>query len=138
MDQQQSNVENSEELTSRENQTAGEQNWQPRRRLLRGRIVRRGGRTVAIDRTTGNEMPLVSQTSNSTSSNINAENDEQIPNTEAATISPSNENNSNENNEASSSNAQGGASQIPEGIDPSFLAALPEEMRDEVIAEHLR
>lgn len=138
MDQQQSNVENSEELTSRENQTAGEQNWQPRRRLLRGRIVRRGGRTVAIDRTTGNEMPLVSQTSNSTSSNINAENDEQIPNTEAATIPPSNENNSNENNEASSSNAQGGASQIPEGIDPSFLAALPEEMRDEVIAEHLR
>ena len=28
--------------------------------------------------------------------------------------------------------------QIPEGVDPSFLAALPEEMRDEVIAEQLR
>lgn len=27
---------------------------------------------------------------------------------------------------------------IPEGIDPSFLAALPEEMRQEVISEHLR
>lgn len=28
--------------------------------------------------------------------------------------------------------------EVPEGIDPSFLAALPSEMRDEVIAEHLR
>lgn len=27
---------------------------------------------------------------------------------------------------------------IPEGVDPSFLAALPEDMRQEVIAEHLR
>jgi hypothetical protein len=27
---------------------------------------------------------------------------------------------------------------IPEGVDPSFLAALPEEMRQEVINEHLR
>ncbi|XP_055847251.1 E3 ubiquitin-protein ligase HUWE1 isoform X2 [Episyrphus balteatus] len=28
--------------------------------------------------------------------------------------------------------------QIPEGVDPSFLAALPSEMREEVIQEHLR
>ena len=28
--------------------------------------------------------------------------------------------------------------EVPEGVDPSFLAALPEEMRQEVIAEHLR
>lgn len=28
--------------------------------------------------------------------------------------------------------------QVPEGIDPSFLAALPQEMRDEVIQEHTR
>jgi hypothetical protein len=28
--------------------------------------------------------------------------------------------------------------EVPEGIDPSFLAALPSEMREEVIAEHLR
>jgi hypothetical protein len=28
--------------------------------------------------------------------------------------------------------------EIPEGVDPSFLAALPDEMREEVIAEHLR
>jgi E3 ubiquitin-protein ligase HUWE1 len=27
---------------------------------------------------------------------------------------------------------------VPEGIDPSFLAALPSDMREEVIAEHLR
>lgn len=28
--------------------------------------------------------------------------------------------------------------QVPEGVDPSFLAALPSEMRDEVIQEHIR
>lgn len=28
--------------------------------------------------------------------------------------------------------------EVPEGIDPSFLAALPSEMRQEVIAEHNR
>lgn len=28
--------------------------------------------------------------------------------------------------------------EVPEGVDPSFLAALPPEMRDEVIQEHLR
>ncbi|XP_067638187.1 E3 ubiquitin-protein ligase HUWE1 isoform X2 [Eurosta solidaginis] len=28
--------------------------------------------------------------------------------------------------------------QVPEGVDPSFLAALPAEMREEVINEHLR
>lgn len=31
-----------------------------------------------------------------------------------------------------------GELQVPEGVDPSFLAALPPEMRDEVIQEHLR
>lgn len=30
------------------------------------------------------------------------------------------------------------ADEIPDGVDPSFLAALPEEMRAEVISEHLR
>lgn len=39
---------------------------------------------------------------------------------------------------ASGSTAQIDGIQVPEGIDPSFLAALPEEMRHEVIAEHLR
>lgn len=28
--------------------------------------------------------------------------------------------------------------EIPEGVDPSFLAALPTEMREEVIQEHIR
>lgn len=28
--------------------------------------------------------------------------------------------------------------EVPEGVDPSFLAALPQEMRDEVIQEHIR
>lgn len=42
----------------------------------------------------------------------------------------------NEIGEGSSSGAQ--TDGIPDGIDPSFLAALPEEMRAEVIAEHLR
>lgn len=28
--------------------------------------------------------------------------------------------------------------EVPEGVDPSFLAALPSEMREEVIQEHLR
>ena len=28
--------------------------------------------------------------------------------------------------------------EIPEGVDPSFLAALPEDMRQEVISEHMR
>lgn len=45
--------------------------------------------------------------------------------------------NSNETGgEGTSSSVDG--TQVPDGIDPSFLAALPEEMRAEVIAEHLR
>jgi len=28
--------------------------------------------------------------------------------------------------------------ELPEGVDPSFLAALPDDMREEVIAEQLR
>lgn len=31
-----------------------------------------------------------------------------------------------------------GTLEVPEGVDPSFLAALPQEMRDEVIQEHVR
>lgn len=31
-----------------------------------------------------------------------------------------------------------GELQVPEGVDPTFLAALPAEMRDEVIQEHMR
>ena len=35
-------------------------------------------------------------------------------------------------------NQQSQEQQLPDGVDPSFLAALPEDMRDEVIAEQLR
>lgn len=46
--------------------------------------------------------------------------------------------NSNEIGEGTSASVQIDGAQVPDGIDPSFLAALPEEMRAEVIAEHLR
>lgn len=46
--------------------------------------------------------------------------------------------NESESGEGTSSAAQIDGTPIPDGIDPSFLAALPEEMRAEVIAEHLR
>lgn len=46
--------------------------------------------------------------------------------------------NVNETGEGTSSGNQVDGTPIPDGIDPSFLAALPEEMRAEVIAEHLR
>ena len=36
---------------------------------------------------------------------------------------------------SSSTETSGG---VPEGLDPSFLAALPENIRAEVIADHLR
>lgn len=45
---------------------------------------------------------------------------------------------SNESGEGPSSSVPADGPQVPDGIDPSFLAALPEEMRAEVIAEHLR
>ncbi|KAJ1530610.1 hypothetical protein ONE63_005490 [Megalurothrips usitatus] len=39
---------------------------------------------------------------------------------------------------AAASTATSGVPELPEGVDPSFLAALPEDMREEVIAEQLR
>ncbi|XP_059469591.1 E3 ubiquitin-protein ligase HUWE1 isoform X4 [Neocloeon triangulifer] len=39
---------------------------------------------------------------------------------------------------ATASTSNGTEAELPEGVDPSFLAALPEEMRQEVIAEQLR
>lgn len=46
--------------------------------------------------------------------------------------------NATESGEGTSSSVQIDGTPVPDGIDPSFLAALPEEMRAEVIAEHLR
>lgn len=59
-------------------------------------------------------------------------------NASANATSASTNANSNEIGEGSSSSAQIDGTAVPDGIDPSFLAALPEEMRAEVIAEHLR
>ncbi|WAR27034.1 HUWE1-like protein [Mya arenaria] len=39
---------------------------------------------------------------------------------------------------SSEQGASGSAPSVPEGLDPSFLAALPENIRAEVIADHLR
>ncbi|KAI1715517.1 HECT-domain (ubiquitin-transferase) domain-containing protein [Ditylenchus destructor] len=36
------------------------------------------------------------------------------------------------------SNAPAGSEELPEGMDPEFLAALPEDIRQEVIRDHLR
>lgn len=69
-----------------------------------------------------------------------------VPEESAASEGASNVTNSsasaNETGESGEGTSSGAAqidgTQIPDGIDPSFLAALPEEMRAEVIAEHLR
>lgn len=88
----------------------------PRRRLIRGR---RSGRTSSDAQA---NLEIVE-------ANIDAAggSNETVP---AQTATSDDGNNG-------AINALGSAS-IPEGIDPSFLAALPEDMRDEVIAEHLR
>lgn len=39
---------------------------------------------------------------------------------------------------AAATSSNGADAELPEGVDPSFLAALPEEMRQEVISEQLR
>lgn len=110
-----------------------------RRRLLRGRRVIRGNQsisnqmqnididedddiveTVDSDVAIGSEtlIPIITESIEPTP--ISAT----LTNNLASVVTPS--------------TASGEASQIPDGIDPSFLAALPEEMRDEVIAEHMR
>ncbi|KAG6803233.1 E3 ubiquitin-protein ligase HUWE1 isoform X1 [Apis mellifera caucasica] len=45
---------------------------------------------------------------------------------------------SQEQSQRQQQNQQSQEQQLPDGVDPSFLAALPEDMRDEVIAEQLR
>ncbi|XP_011638354.1 E3 ubiquitin-protein ligase HUWE1 isoform X5 [Pogonomyrmex barbatus] len=55
--------------------------------------------------------------------------------TAAGTSDQSSQQPSQQQSQQQSSNQE---QQLPDGVDPSFLAALPEDMRDEVIAEHLR
>ncbi|XP_072752701.1 E3 ubiquitin-protein ligase HUWE1 isoform X5 [Anoplolepis gracilipes] len=56
--------------------------------------------------------------------------------TAAGTSEQSSQQSSQQQSQQQQSNNQ--EQQLPDGVDPSFLAALPEDMRDEVIAEQLR
>ncbi|KAL6427463.1 hypothetical protein ACFW04_008764 [Cataglyphis niger] len=56
--------------------------------------------------------------------------------TVAGTSEQSSQQSSQQQSQQQQSNNQ--EQQLPDGVDPSFLAALPEDMRDEVIAEQLR
>lgn len=105
------------------------QPWQPRRRLLRGRRVLRGNRAQHSSTSSGDAPALESNLVTSALDRTENSNVEQLV---------SNIVTRSENSNPLTSSTSENASQIPDGIDPSFLAALPEEMRDEVIAEHLR
>lgn len=126
-------MENDNELDT-ENQNDPTQNWQPRRRLLRGRAFRARGTQQSNQSTDEIVTPATPPTDGATEGNGESDEQPQQPLAEAAT-------NTNENDasgEGTSASVQIDGVQIPEGIDPSFLAALPEDMRAEVIAEHLR
>lgn len=124
--------------------------WQPRRRLLRGRRGNRasgGFQEPSLGASSGSQAPPGSSgifqnlaipnrvpmppISSASETSDDASNATALDTANAA-------NNSSASSAATPSSASGATSQIPDGIDPSFLAALPEEMRDEVIAEHLR
>lgn len=118
--------------------------WQPRRRLLRGRRAIRGNRgssnqlqniVADDDDDIGEDQAIAIADPTALAQSVNIES---IENATNAVAPSSTANSSSTANAATPSTASGEASQIPDGIDPSFLAALPEEMRDEVIAEHLR
>lgn len=123
--------------------TAQPPSWHPRRRLVRGRRVLRGNRGATnqvpnIDALDDDETGESQAAGNSSSSGPSSNNEIAENATNAVTTSPATVGNNASGANATPSTATGEASQIPDGIDPSFLAALPEEMRDEVIAEHLR
>lgn len=107
------------------------------------------------------QVPLPTDDSDVDDSDTSDDSDDDDEDAEANKESESAENQgtSGDANEASDTNAQSGEEQasgtnqpemepavrailgdlvVPEGIDPTFLAALPAEMRDEVIQEHLR
>lgn len=116
-----------------DNQNDPTQNWQPRRRLIRGRAFRARGTQHSNQSTDEIVTPATPPTEVTNDDTVETDQESQQPSAEAI--------NANENEasgEGTSASAQIDGVQIPEGIDPSFLAALPEEMRAEVIAEHLR
>ncbi|RZF32790.1 hypothetical protein LSTR_LSTR011436 [Laodelphax striatellus] len=67
-----------------------------------------------------------------------------VPSSSSSSSSSGSSSSSSEHNNAAAeseqptNNASSSLSDIPEGVDPSFLEALPEDMRAEVIQEHLR
>lgn len=124
-----------------DNQNDPTQNWQPRRRLIRGRAFRARATQHSNQSTDEIVTPATTQTEGTNDGNVDTDQESQQPSAnEVSTVaSNANENAENEvSGEGTSASAQIDGVQVPEGIDPSFLAALPEEMRAEVIAEHLR
>lgn len=122
------NENDNENDVESENQFDATPNRQPRRRLLRGRAFRARANQM-IDETPAS-VPIDATLNEAVESEQQAISETPADDTNA--------DDSNATGESASSSAQIDGVQIPEGIDPSFLAALPEEMRDEVIAEHLR
>lgn len=119
------------------------QQWQPRRRLLRGRRIPRDNQSNRAPGAAAsglsanlNQHPtdFFEPTSNASDLTTATESSMPLGGEEATNaIAPSTEENAH-----FLTSSTGNVMQVPEGIDPSFLAALPEEMREEVIAEHMR
>lgn len=138
--QEPSNVEGEDNDNDNPNQ------WQPRRRLLRGRrLMARGNRDARPNAT----IPPTSSTQDA--NEIDEDQplvviaSEDPPASSVATIAGASQEPVTQSEPAPAddnahflTSSTGGVMQVPEGIDPSFLAALPEEMREEVIAEHMR
>lgn len=127
--------------------------WQPRRPLLRGRRIPRTQPTnrVSADVASNashelaNVIEYFEPTANSSGAPMTAAPD--LATDEAAAPVTSLEEPTTNTNAAAATaeenahfltSSTGNVMQVPEGIDPSFLAALPEEMREEVISEHMR
>lgn len=121
-----------------DNQNDPAQNWQPRRRLIRGRAFRPRGTQHSNQSTDETVTPATPPTEGNTDGNVDTDQESQQPSANEASAEATNANENEASGEGTSASAQIDGVQIPEGIDPSFLAALPEEMRAEVIAEHLR
>lgn len=141
------NAQQSQESSNFEvedNDNDNQNQWQPRRRLLRGRrLMARGNRDTRSGTT-----PLPSNSSAENTNQLDEEQsitsipNENLPSSSLATISqePAAQTEPVPANDSSHflTSSTGSVMQVPEGIDPSFLAALPEEMREEVISEHMR
>lgn len=108
--------------------------------MFRGHAFRRSRNSGSRndDSSTATNIPTINENENGDNEQPIEETVETLPSPTTTETQSTNESNSNNTEGASSATPQADGVQVPEGIDPSFLAALPEEMRDEVIAEHLR